>query len=299
MQLWHLPKLASRVEKYDLFFSALIIPHLNIFFNFLHFDVIKSLFFCTYIADLENFAYKNPRKEGHDIYMKRLILTLVAGAVLTAVGNTKELSEPPLQTHSDTSAADETASLAPEDLQSILPNPDNNTISATDKIYVMDTYMKTGIVSELEQLEDGTARWVLTSANGTSDVLNVFTDNDTRTNFNLWGLKDGMTVEVYYESPDDEVRALAVNYITSAQAKEFRVFEGSFVETRKNGANEGMLTVESADGRRYVFTYGQNTAIEVDLDSLKPGDQLYIEHSMIETRSLPPQSPAYLIRKVS
>lgn len=167
-----------------------------------------------------------------------------------------------------------------------------------ERLQVADAAMFRGVVEDFAVDDGGKTMLVMRGAKGTDFAphLNVVLTEDTKYSFDETKIGNGAFLEVYYGVAVNEVgtpstvEAIAVNDFGS---EDMVNYNGVLVEITKDG-DSGQLLMDPLDdsGTQYAFNYGPDTQFYLDMESLKPGDQLNIFHSPIATMSLPPQSPA-------
>lgn len=133
--------------------------------------------------------------------------------------------------------------------------------------------------------------------------LKVTLTEDTFYQFDSNSVANGSFLQVFYYDEPDENGAVYANAIDDLVSEEISNYNGKLVEAAPDPENEGSgtLTLEPLEegGISYVFLYNTDTLFNVDLDALKPGDLLNVQHSPASTRSLPPQSLAFVISAYS
>jgi len=91
------------------------------------------------------------------------------------------------------------------------------------------------------------------------------------------------------------------SYINADISQQQLIFEGEVVWVRGDGDYPAIAMRETGSTGEpdFVFNIGPDTVMEVPLEDIQEGDALLVLHSPISTFSIPPQSPAFEVRKIS
>lgn len=230
--------------------------------------------------------------------MKKILISFLSALMIASLAACSAPAGASSEPAMDASSTGETSSeLASHSEDSSAPSTADPTAFG-ERLQVADAAMFRGVVEDFAVDDGGKTMLVMRGAKGTDFAphLNVVLTEDTKYSFDETKIGNGAFLEVYYGVAMNEVgtpstvEAIAVNDFGS---EDMVNYNGVLVEITKDG-DSGQLLLDPLDenGTQYAFNYGPDTQFYLDMESLKPGDQLNIFHSPIATMSLPPQSPA-------
>lgn len=232
---------------------------------------------------------------------KRIVFlfSVLAAALLAACSSGGQASPDPASSGDSSASVSQAVSEEPPNTSSETTSADDTTsFDSAERVAVMDAYQFWGVVEDFAVSDDGKTVLMMNRADGTDfePSLKVVFDDDTRMNFDSDRIGNGAFFEIYYGGKNDDgtVTAIAANDLGSVDDV---LYNGTIVEIRnENGSGQMVLDPISEGGQRHAFNFGPETSFFVELNTLKPGDRVNVYHSMISTRSIPPQSPALEVR---
>lgn len=167
---------------------------------------------------------------------------------------------------------------------------------------VADTSQYRGIVTSVYE-EDGVYTFTLSQVEGTDFGMpqrNFQTTDTTKFNFDKELLKEGNYIEVFYNASNDSIieteNAILINQLLNA---DLSIYRGTVSSITKKNKKSGEILLTSEDKVETIFRYSKKTKCNLNIDSIKSGDDLTIYYNGILTRSIPAQGFAMEISKTS
>ncbi len=261
--------------------------------------------------------------------MKKILLLLLALALLAGCASAPQPSAPSSQPESSVSeSAEEDAGSveesAPEEeadaeeeiaVKESLPETSQgdaapaNMADFSAPLIVMDASRYEGVVDDFAVSDQGYTVLMMKPSHDSQEALfPIAITENTQFSFPSNELGNGAELQIYYQENAETgtAEAIAINRITTQTTPmpaqipaDALTYRGSVTEVRIDQQNplSGAVTMNDLEGGNpYTFNFSEETTLlNLDMAAVKAGDLLEIKHSPVSTRSIPPQSAAYEI----